>query len=190
MTLDASNESPSSGRGPRQIYCPRRLLLATFAGTPTVGSKQVAFRVETPDCRLHWKFSVIGINEGGPGSALLASRGLKIWVAALEDDNVIGFRGTPVTDIEGTSAAPTNFPSDPTGAYDTGLGGYSLENDGASADAIQGVITIPAQGGGPVGSLYLQARYQPNVQNLLPWDQWDEIRAACGISLLSERVDS
>lgn len=188
---DADNTSPTSGRGPRQIYCPRRLLLATFAGTPTLAAQYVAFRLETPDSRLHWKFSVIGVTENGvPGAALLSGRGLKIWVAALEDDNVVGGAGTPVTDIEGTSATPSNFPADQTGAYDNDLGGYSLENDGASADAIQGRITIPIQGGGPVGSLYLQARYQPNTQNLLPQDQWEEVRAACGISLLTNRVSA
>ncbi len=176
---DASNESPTTPAGPRQLYCPRRLLLCTFNGASGAGGS-VSFRVNLPDSRLHWKAEVLGVPEGNASPAvLLAGRGLKIWTAALADDDVKGGRGTPVTNISGTAAAGAAFPS-------AGLGGYSIENFTTAADGIQGVITVPAQLGGVKGALYLQARYQPATFQIVPWEQWDEIRSACDLRLLSD----
>ncbi len=191
---DADNVSPITTRAGRQIYLPRRVLLATFSGNPTTAIKTVRFRVPVPDSRLHWKFTVLGVGldqyAAAPGRSILAGRNLTIWVCTLEDNTATGIKPEPVTNIVGTQAAPAKFPSNQLGNYDTSLGGFSLENDGSACDGLQGEITIPIQGGGPIGALYLQARYQPNVGSILPLPQWEEIVADCKVRLDGKAADA
>ncbi len=177
---DASNESPTSEKGPRQLYCPRRIPLVTFNGATGAGGV-VRFRANIPDSRLHWKLSLVGIADGSaPARTVLAGRGLKLWLAAVEYDQIAGKAPIPVTDIFGTRAVPVAFPTN------AGLGGYSIENFTSAADGIEGEITVPAQLGGVAGGLYLQARYQPATWQIVPWDQWDEMRSACDLHPLSD----
>ncbi len=180
---DASNESPTTHSGPRQLYCPRRIKLASFNGVTGAGGTARVI-ANLPDSRLHWKLSLIGVADAGtaPGSVVLAGRGLKLWASALEYDQVRGKKPISVTDIVGTAAVPAAFPAS------AGLGGYSLENFTSAADGIQFVVTIPAQLGGVAGGLYLQARYQPATWQIVPWDQWDEIRSACDLHPLTDTV--
>lgn len=183
---DASNESPTSHSGPRQIYCPRRQLLATFNGVGGPGG-DIYFRINTPDARLRGKFAIIGVPDPGltsNGATVLAGRGITIWPYAVEDDEVMGGRGTPVSDvIPGvTLAAQLAIPSH------AGLGGFGREFVTIS-DGIECLVRIPAQGAGVAGKLYVQARYQPvSSAGFIPWAQWDEIRSDLEIQVFDSLV--
>lgn len=180
---DASNESPTSPEGPRQVHCPRRKLIATFNGVTGDGGV-VTVRFPTPDGRLRGKWVLIGVpdtNSGGaPASVVLAGRGITVWPHAVEYDQASGGAPVPVTDQIPlvTQAAPMPIPQN------AGLGGYGREFI-TIADAIDVEVTIPAQAGGVLGKLYAQARYQPvSSAGFIPWRQWDEIRSACEIEII------
>lgn len=173
---DASNESPTSHAGPRQIYCPRRRELADFSALGGAGG-EITVRINTPDSRLRGKFAIFAVprtNTTAPATAVLTGRGVTIWPYAVEDDQVNGQRGTPVSDvIPGvTAAAPLAIP------VHAALAGFGREFITIS-DGIEVRVTIPAQlAGGTPGKLFIQARYQPvSSVGFIPWQQWDEIRS-------------
>lgn len=185
---DASNESPTSHGGPRQIYCPRRVEIARFGGGAGGAGGTFYFRINCPDSRVRTKFAIIGVAKAqgtAPGSAVLAGRGITIWPYAVEDDQIKGGRGTPVSDvIPGvTESAPLAIPTH------AGLGGYGRELE-TIADGVEVKVVIPTQDpGGTGGSLFVQTRYQPDSSaQIIPWDQWDEIRSLCDIRIYSTPI--
>jgi hypothetical protein len=170
-----SNETPDRGPFERQVHVPRRLLLATFSGAPGAGGA-TRFRLDVPDSRVHWRIDVIASEtNSAPGSVVLSGKNCTIWAAATVEDQGRG-GDVPVVDIEGTEAAPTVFP------VSTGLGGISIENPGTACDGVQVEIVIPAVGGGPAGSLFAQARIQPNVGHFFQPGEWEQIKAACSLT--------
>lgn len=154
-------------------------MIAEFRGGAGGAGGTVIARINTPDARIHGAFSLIGSSVGGgsaPGRVVLAGRGIKVWPYAVTDDQVVGKRGTPVSDmIAGvTQAAPLAIP------IHAGLGGWGREWVTA-ADGLELEITIPTQSpGGVAGFLWLQARYQPvSSVGFIPWAQWREITSTC-----------
>ncbi len=178
MANDASNESPTSHSGPRQIHCPRRRLLVEFGGgAGSSVDKTILVRIPTPDSRIRGKFGLFGAAQPpgtAPGRVILAGRGLMVWPYASEDDQAGGATPIPVSDMipTVTQAAPLAIP------VHAGLGGFGREFV-TIADNIELEITVPAQApGGTAGALYLQGRFQPDASSqIIPWNQWDEIRS-------------
>jgi hypothetical protein len=184
---DAENESPTSYDGPRQVHCPRRKLVASFNGVSGPGGT-VIVRFPTPDGRLRGKWVLIGVPapEVGhaPGSVVLAGRGITVWPHAVEFDQANGGQVVPVTNQIPTITKATPLPI----PQDAGLGGYGREFV-TMADAIDVEVVIPAQGGGVIGALYAQARYQPvSSTGFIPWKQWQEIRSLCEIEIVGGPV--
>jgi len=155
--------------GPRQLYVPQPIPICSNAGGGE-GSFSTIVRVPVPSSQTRVKLSVIYFpTSGDPGD--LSGFG-NIWVAAAEED-IKGMSGSsgrivPVTDVEGTSAAPTSFPAT------NGLSGYSREFV-TSADWLQAVITLNSIGGGRVGNWVLQTSIQPEAIRF-DWESWEQIR--------------
>lgn len=174
-----SNESPTSGRGPRQAWQPTRV---PFARLSTSGAGGVArFRVTTPDPRLRVRISVLAVpdNRRAPATAVLSGRGCTLWPVAMEQDLERGL-WVPVSDVipDVTSAAPQDLPEEP------GLAGWSREFS-TIADAVDVVVNIPPQEGGETGRLVAQAMFMPQVFQIVPWDQWAEIRSQCELQIVN-----
>jgi hypothetical protein len=181
---DASNESPSSEEGPRQIYAPRRIELVTFGGGAGGNAEtDITVRLWTPDARLLQKLTLLAVSEGdAPGAVVLAGRGLLQWWYAVENDQVRGAGGSAVNDLLGTSAVPVAFPAN------AGLAGASRDIV-TIADGVQVRLRVPAQApGGTAGKIYAQARFQPANLGIIPWRQWDEIRSECKIDIVKGDV--
>jgi hypothetical protein len=151
--------------GPRQIYIPPTLLLGPNQGGES-GAATYFIRVPTPDSRCRVKLSIVFFSTGAPGT----DAGGTIWIAACEQDQkgVSGSSGktAPVTNVEGTQAAPTAFPA-------AGLQGYSREFVTA-ADCLEATIAI-SSGQNTPGYWVLQTRIQPDSVTL-GWEEWDQIR--------------
>lgn len=188
MSDQVGNESPTSFNGPRQILVPKRILLATFGAAGGAGGV-VGFRVETPDARVRCRVSVVGIPTPGVAVDFCFGKGLKIWLGELDDDQSgTSGVGVPVTNII-PNTVPGGVPRTTPLAFPVtaGLGGYSKEIL-TIGDAVEGEITIPAQGATALtGSLVLQMRYQPDQQRL-PWPEWDEIRRQANGALIGSVV--
>lgn len=178
---DASNESATSPEGPRQFEVPRRIPIIQWLGGAGSDTQQdVYVRLTTPDARLIQKLTLLASAVGtAPASTVLAGRNLTLWLYTEEKDEGRGKKMVPVTDLAGsTSAAPIALPAN------ANLGGFSREFV-TTADAIGGRIRIPAQApGGVQGTLFLQARFQPNAFRLMPWAEWQEVRSQCKIELV------
>jgi hypothetical protein len=129
-------ESPTSDRGPRQKYIPKRVLLAKLTGAAGDGGVAAAL-IKTPDSRVRCKVTILPSN---PNVDLFGS-GLKVWIGGVEEDQsgpsgsefiVVNSIGPAVT-----RAAPQAFP------LDAGLQGYSREFV-TSIDLLRVELTIPA----------------------------------------------
>jgi len=156
--------------GPRQIYCPNPILIASVFGTNDKPAISPRIRVPIPDCRCRVKITIMFVPADGTANPNFFGAGNTIWIAAY-DENVSGGGGgrtVPVTDIEGTSAAPTAFPQS------SGLLGYSREFV-TSADWIEVVLSLGTSAS--VGSWVAQTQIQPDVLSF-DWDEWDAIRRA------------
>lgn len=155
--------------GPCQIYEPKPLIIATCAGGGE-NTLNTRVRLPVPDSRTRVKLTVMFVPTAGIANPDLTGDGDKIWVAAYDEDATGGGGGrtVPVTDVEGTQAAPTSFPAS------AGLLGYSREFVTA-ADWIEAEVTLTSP---PVaGAWTLQTRIQPDAVSF-SWDEWDQIRRA------------
>ncbi len=152
-----------------QRYIPKAVLLAVVQNGADANAHDIFFNVPTPDSRLRVKVSLLW-EDNTPGGSVPAAT---LWLNAADDliDGVSTLNGSiiPITNLEGTSAAPTAIPAD------NGLGGYSREFY-TSADYINGRLTI--RNNGALGWWRLQTRYQPNGVTLSP-EEWDIITAQC-----------
>lgn len=148
-----------------QRWIPKEVPLAQVIGA-SGKSKDIFFNVPMPDSRMRVKISVLFKFSGAPSAGPAAT----LWLAETDLDES-GAQGdlVPLTNIEGTSAAPTAIPAD------TGLLGYSREFISA-ADNIQGRLTIPANGA--TGYWVLQTRYQPFSVSFSS-EEWGLIIAQC-----------
>lgn len=160
--------------GPRQFYRIKPIVLATNAGGE--GSTfSTAFKMRVPSSQVRVKLSLLFASRTDPGNI---SKLGTIWIAGCEEDEAGGGNGAgnliPVTDVEGTSAAPTEFPQS------AGLLGYSREFVTA-ADWVQAVVTIPTIGV-TAGAWMIQASIQPESV-ILPWRAWDEMRRLFSVEL-------
>lgn len=151
--------------GGRQIYKPTPIILNTFPG-----AFGVQIRIPNPDSRCRVKMSIIFFPVAGRSLIDMTGAGT-IWVVASDEDQkgVSGSSGKtePVTNLEGTQAAPFSFPQT------AGLAGYSREFV-TSADWIEATVNINT-GEGVLGAWVLQTRIQPDAVTL-DWGEWDEIR--------------
>jgi hypothetical protein len=177
MGTNPANESPTSEMGPRQIYVPRRVKVAILAAAGGAGGV-IKVACKLPDSRLRVRFDLVASPDAASvtPNAMLTGRGITIWPYGAVDDEVQGRPRIPVSEvIPGiTFAAQDPVP------HSAGLGGWSREFNSA-ADAIEALITIPLQAPNVnSGTLWLQARVQPNDFAIVPWEQWEEIRRACG----------
>lgn len=154
--------------GPRQIYRPKPIILATSNGAGTTFTTTVVLPVPSSQTRI--KLSVFcafpNINAGvlpSPGS---------IWVSACDEDRSGTANGSlqPITNLDGTQAAPTVFPAS------NGLTGYS-RSFVTTADWIQAVIGLTSVGEAPSCNWILQTSIQPEAVTF-PWKAWDDIRRA------------
>lgn len=152
--------------GPRQIYRPKPIILATSTGLGKSFTTTVVIPVPSSQTRI--KLSVFFANLNGGATAIPGS----IWVSACEEDRSGTAQGKlfPVTDVEGTQASPTAFPAD------GGLFGYS-RSFVTSADWLQAVITVNSVGEGLSGNWILQTSIQPDATTFV-WEAWDQIRRA------------
>jgi len=150
--------------GPRQIYRPDPIILATSNG---LGRTFVAtVLIPVPSGQTKIKGSILWSNDNGGATPELGS----VWVSACEQDRSGGTTALyPVTDLDGTSAAPTAFPAS------SGLFGYS-RSFVTSADWLQFVITLNSAGEGLAGNWIFQTLIQPVDGMLFPWKSWDQIR--------------
>lgn len=181
---DASNESPTSEEGTRQIYCPRRLEVIRFnAGAGKIGITEFRVRMRIPDARLICKFTLLASAlQTAPAFVVWVGRPATIWLYAVDEDQARS-RWVPVNDIVGTSGTPVLLPA-------TGLGGFSREFV-TTADGVEARIQLgTVDPGGVQGSIFFQARFQAkDTINVLPWAQWDEMRRGCQIELLDGLQD-
>jgi hypothetical protein len=152
----------------RQIFIPPPLTLCTFTGGGVEAPVALPpFLVMTPDSRLRTKVTLLfsGLTSV---PAPLGS----LYLAEVEQD--FGGPSAQLLDsvaIEGTAAAPTSLPKNPT------LLGYSKEFVTAG-DAIRGYLTVGSGING--GSIVLQARWQPDGQRFPP-EEWDEVKRLCSL---------
>ena len=181
-----ADESPTSAMGPRELYRPRRELLASLGNTGGNGGL-IRFRVDIPDPRLRVQIAVRAApsNQGNRPNNCLQARNGTLWLATLEDDEGdggdAGGLGTPINNLEGSAATPIPFP------VDAGLGGYGREFS-TLGNAIQGVIIFPLQAAiaNTACKLWLQSRFAPQVRQVIPWPLGEELRAQCKQTVLSE----
>jgi len=154
--------------GPRQFFAPAPIILCRQTGGGE-SSYTTTVLIPTPDSRCRVKVSVLFVPSQGTNPADITGPST-IWIAACDyDQKGIGGGGTrtiPVTNVEGTEAAPTSIPAA------AGLLGYSREFVTA-ADCLQaqfttGSLAFP-------GFWVLQTRIQPDAVTL-EWGEWDEIR--------------
>ena len=159
--------------GPRQIYTPKPIVIATNSGSGTKTGERTELLIPVPDSQTRVKFSVMFVPTGGSASTNIVGAGT-IWVSSQEQDQKGQAGGGggfyPVNDLEGTAAAPLAFPTS------SGLAGYSREFV-TIADAIGVQITLDSIGGGPSkkGVWIAQFRIQPFAL-LFDWESWDQIR--------------
>lgn len=154
--------------GPRQFYAPPPILLCP--NLPDEAATQTfKIRIPVPDSRCRVKLTVALFSTGQVQDDI--SNAGTIWVAAYEEDQkgVSGSSGklVPVTNVEGTEAAPTNFP------VSAGLQGYSREFVTA-ADWLGADILIQGNQN-KAGFWVVQTRIQPDAVTL-EWQEWEEIR--------------
>lgn len=160
--------------GPRQIYTPKPIVIATNSGSGTKTGERTELLIPVPDSQTRVKFSVMFVPKAGSASFNLSGAGGTIWVSAQEQDQKGQAGGGggfyPVNDLEGTAVAPTPFPTS------AGLSGYSREFVTIS-DAIGVQITLDSIGGGAskAGVWIAQFRIQP-FAILFDWESWDQIR--------------
>jgi hypothetical protein len=154
--------------GPVDFYSPNPIILANAFGN-SEQNYTTHVRMRVPDSRVRVKLSVLFYPTAGDRPADLTEIGT-IWVCASEEDKK-GISGSgrivPVTDLEGTSAAPTAFPKT------SGLYGYSREFVTA-ADWIEADIHLVSNAD-VIGTWVLQARIQPDAVTF-SWGEWDQIR--------------
>jgi hypothetical protein len=179
-----SSASDNHGQGrQRKVLLP--ITLMQFAGSVEGAIGAVAFRVEVPDSRLRVKISIIGKPTAGNGSSFIGTKGLTLWLRAVED-SIQGGDAVPVTNLWGTSATPGPIPGelDNTGTpvAVTTLGGFSKEFVTA-ADAIVGTINYPAAVDTDTGLLLLQVSYVPEPFRV-PAEEWREIEGQCRASII------
>lgn len=166
---------PSRGsQDPRwQRWIPKTVTLASIKAGEGV-TKDVSFSVPVPDSRLRVKISLLFVPED---PTLTSTADLWIFEADTEDG---GMRGdeVPLTNVEGTSAAPTSIPAD------SSLNGYSREFITA-ADYLNGRLTVNDE---VAGFWLLQTRYQP--QNTpFSIDEWKIVIAQCNPSASMVRLN-
>ena len=179
MISEVGQDSPTAFKGPRQLWTPRRIVLASFSGDAGAAGS-IRFRLETPDSRVRTKVSILFVPAAGTSAVTFAqSTGAQLWLYETEADQT-GTSGldVPCVDIEGTFAAPTAIPKS------SGLAGYSREFV-TIGDGVEGQLSFPIDesSGGPKGTVALQTRFQPDGQRL-PFDEWDEVRRQCSINLI------
>jgi len=152
--------------GPRQIYAPNPIVIANNANGEA-HSLDTVIRIPVPDSRTRVKVTVMFVTAAGTAAPNIVNS-QTIWVSATDEDTRGGGGGrtVPVTDIEGTSAAPTPFP------VSSGLLGYSREFVTA-ADFIE--VTLHMNTVAAVGAWVLQTQIQPDAVSF-SWDEWDAIR--------------
>ena len=139
--------------------------------TGSGAARSIDFQVPIPDSRLRVKIAVLFIPTSGTASSGL---GGTIWLREADQD-ASGVSGNliPATNIEGTLAVPTVFPT-------AGLQGYSREFISA-ADFILGTTVFTSGGPSSHGSWVLQTRYQPQAVRFTP-QEWDIIAPLCNPS--------
>lgn len=173
-----SNETPTSGRGPRQMLIPRRIVIASFFNDEGGDGGTAKFRVPAGDPRVRVRISIHAVpsDRRATPQSVFTGRLLKLWCAGVVEDDVKGLM-VPVSNVVPgvTAAAPEDLPND------VGLAGWSREFS-TIADAIDGTITIPEQGVGLVpGQLVVQAKFMPQVFQVIPWSEWEEVRSTCDL---------
>jgi len=174
--------SDDAGQG-RQIHFLRPLVLALFNNTTEGVSFQISSRVEVPDSRLRVSVALIGEPLAGSSATFIGTKGLALWLRAVEDSINTGAE-VPVTNLWGTGAAASPIPGVVNAAgnqvADTSLGGWAKEFV-TGGRAMVGTVTTPA---GAVltgaGNLVLQVRYTPEGTARFSRWEWEEIRKACG----------
>lgn len=155
-----------------QIFEPKPLIMASFGGVNS-SNKTLHFRVPTPDSRLRMKIAIMfALKAGTTVAANFFTNQCSLWLYAADKDNS-GLTGAtiPVVNLEGTEAAPFQFP-----AAD-GLLGYAREFVTA-ADFIEGVVTLTNVSTIVSGSWILKTRYQPDSVEFNP-DAWNQITQQC-----------
>jgi hypothetical protein len=170
MSQTALQAGSLTYNGPRQIYLPKPIILGVSTGREET-FLTLHLRVPAPDSRCRIKISVIFFP--GQGNAIPDLANLcTIWVSANEEDTsgISGSAGrsVPVTDVEGTSDTPTQFP------VATGLSGYSREFVTA-ADWLEADVAIGGLAATAGGVWALQTRIQPDAVTFT-WPEWDAIR--------------
>jgi hypothetical protein len=173
-----SGETPTSGRGPRQMVEPRRIIIASFLSSEGSDAGTAKFRVKAGDPRLRVRISIHAVPKfrRATPQSVFTGRNLKLWAAGMVEDSVKGGI-VPVSNMTpgATAAAPEDLPND------AGLAGWSREFS-SIADAIDGLITIPDQDPDLVpGTLVVQAKFMPQVFHVVPWDEWQEVRSECDL---------
>jgi len=158
--------------GPRQIFMPAPIVVCVNTGGEGGASYSTIVRVPTPDSRCRVKISLIYV----PGDGDLptdVTGAATVWIAGCDyDQRGVGGGGgrtLPVTNVEGTKAAPTAIPKA------VGLVGYSREFVTA-ADCLEVSVAITSITGIGSGAWMLQTRIQPDAVTL-EWKEWEQIRA-------------
>lgn len=159
-----------------QIYIPPSIIPLVHTTASGVLSATTTFRVNTPDSRLRVKISIRFAGDAGTdATADITAAAPTLWLAEADiDDCGVSGIALPLTNIEGTKAAPLAFLT--TAPAAAGLQGYSREFTTA-ADCILGTFFTKSNGFSN-GMWYLQMRYQPDSVRFAP-DEWDAIVSKC-----------
>lgn len=156
--------------GPRQIYTPSPLIVCSNGGGEGGNSYTTILRIPTPDSRCRVKVSIVYVPADSNNPTDITGF-TTVWIAGCDFDQRGvgggGGRSLPVTNVEGTEAAPTAIPKA------AGLLGYSREFVTA-ADCLEVSFTTATISG--QGTWVLLTRLQPDAVTL-DWKEWEQIRA-------------
>lgn len=149
-----------------QRYIPKPVVVGQVVAGSTGTKKNSVFQVPFPDSRLRVKISLLFKRTNASSS--LPGANLWLYETDVDDSGMTG-DNVPLTNIEGTFAAPTVIPAA------VGLLGYSREFVSA-ADYVEGQLQMT--GDGTTGYWVLQTRYQPQSVSFSR-EEWDLITAQC-----------
>lgn len=156
--------------GFRQVHQPKPIILASNSGTGEA-TQAVPCLVPIPSVRTRVKVTVAFVATAGSANPNLIGVG-KIWIAAAdyEPQGVGGGGGRvlPITDLEGTQAAPTAFPAS------ADLVGYSRAFS-TIADVLVVVPTLSSLAG-TAGAWLLITKLEVTDAPFTSVEEWDAVR--------------
>jgi len=186
-----SNATDDGGQGRQRHVLTPEILCNFFNDDDGGPGGSVTFRVLVPDSRLRTKIVLVPQPMPGSPDFVISDKGLTLWLRDTERGVQTG-TFFPTTNLWGTSAVPGPIPGDinpATGLPVTDLGLNAFGKEFVTAgDAIEGTVNYESLTLTGRGQLVLQVTYIPESIRF-PRNEWDEIKAQCGVVLLDPVVN-